>query len=269
MAVSGEEVGTFDEVKRIVERSPGETLKFKVFRENRHMEVEVVVQERRRKLELDVTQRYGAIGIQPNAPSAVVGIASTESPAYRAGLRTFDVITYVAGRPIRRFTDLEKELGNNRGVTIPVTYMRPQSVPGALGGLADMAVFEAGVVSLTPHVQGESFTERTGLELADRYAASVPRGSYLYQAGLRPGDRIVALDGQSVPAWSTFVDRLASSPDRSHRIDFISARDNLERSGDFRVRREDFIDESGQRYSRYVLPCGSWANLVQKGRIWV
>lgn len=265
MAVGGVEVGTFEEVKRIVERSPGETLNFKVFRDNEHIELEVVAQERRRHLELDIVQRYGAIGIQPNAPAAVVGIVSGESPAYRAGLRTFDVVTFVAGRPINRYMDLERELENNRGVTVPVTYMRPQPVPGTLGGLADMAVYEAGVVSLTPNAQGETFTERTGIELADRYAATVPKGSYLYQAGLRPGDRIVALDGQKIPAWSTFVDRLAESLDEDHRLDFVAARDNRERSGNFRVRREDFVSEAGRRFSRYILPCGSWANMVERG----
>lgn len=265
LAVSGREVGTFEEVRRIVERSPGETLVFKVFRDNKHVDVEVLAQERRRHLELDITQRYGAIGIQPNAPAAVVGIISGESPAYRAGLRTFDVITFVAGRPIHRYMDLERELENNHGVTVPITYMRPHHVPGALGGLADMAVYEAGVVSLTPNTHGESFTERTGMELADRYVATVPKGSYLYQAGLRPGDRLVALDGQRIPAWSTFVDWLAESPDKDHRLDFIAARDNRERSGNFRVRREDFVSEGGQMYSRYVLPCGSWANLVERG----
>lgn len=265
MSVNGTEVGTFEEVRRIVERNPGETLKFKVFRDNRHLDLEVVAQERRRHLGLDIVKRYGAVGIQPNAPAAVVGIISGESPAYRAGLRTFDIVTFIAGRPIERYMDLEKELANNRGITVPVTYLRPQRVPGVLGGLADMAVFEAGVVSLTPNVQGETFTERTGIELADRYAATVPKGSYLYQTGLRPGDRIVALDGQKIPAWSTFVDRLADSPDVDHRLDFIAARDNRARSGNFRVRREDFVSEGGQQFSRYILPCGSWANLVEAG----
>ncbi len=265
MEVNGAPVGTFDEVRRIVERSPGETLHFKVFRENQHVDVEVVSLDRRRKLELDIEQRYGSIGIQPNAPAAVVGIMAADSPAYRAGLRTFDVITYVAGRPIRRFMDLEKELENTRGVTVPVTYLRPQHVPGALGGLSDMAVYEAGVVSLTPDVEGETFTERTGIELADRYAAAVPKGSYLYQAGLRPMDRIVTLDNKTVPAWSTFVDRLAEAPDVEHQLTFYSARDDRLRSGRFRIRREDFSSESGQQFSRYVLPCGSWANLVERG----
>lgn len=265
LSVSGQEVGTFDEVRRIVERSPGEKLNFKVFRDNTHVDVEVVVQERRRKLELDIVQRYGAIGIQPHAPSAVIGISSPESPAYRAGLRTFDVITFVAGVRIDRFRDLRPELDHNRGTTIPVTYMRPQSVSGVLGGLADMAVYETGVVSLTPNVRGETLFELAGIELADRYAATVPKGSYLYQAGLRPGDRIVSLDGQRIPAWSTFVDRLAAAPDENHRLEFISARDGQSRSGEFRIRREEFSDQDGQRFFRYVLPCGSWANLAEAG----
>src|SRR4029078_11225627 len=36
MSVNGEEVATFDEVKRIIAKSPGELLHFKVFRDNRH-----------------------------------------------------------------------------------------------------------------------------------------------------------------------------------------------------------------------------------------
>ncbi len=100
--------------------------------------------------ELDIIERVGTIGIQPSAPAAVIGVPSPDSPAYRAGLRTFDVVTNVAGKAVRRYMDLEDALDQNLGETVPVTYMRPVPVPGALGGLADMAVFETGVVALTP-----------------------------------------------------------------------------------------------------------------------
>ncbi len=266
MAVNGIEVGTFEEVRRIVERSPGEELTFKVFRENRHVDITVKVQEQKRHLDLDITERYGTVGIQPNSPAAVVGITAPDSPAYRAGLRTFDIVTSVAGQPIRRFMDLEVELQNNRGETVPVSYVRPSRVVGVLGGLADLAVLEAGVVALTPHAQAGTLLERTGLELADLFAAAVPPGSYFFQAGLRPGDRLLELDGQKLPAWSSFVDRLRGELDVEHRLDFVSARDGRPRSGTFRVRREDFVSDSGAAYSRYVLPCGSWANLAEQGQ---
>jgi len=265
LAVNGEEVGTFDEVRRRVEQSPGQRLQLLLFRDSRHELVEVTASEERRALALDLTARVGSLGIQPNMPAPVVGISSPDSPAFRAGLRSFDWITFVAGRPIRSFRDLEAEFGSNRGETIPVTYLRPTRVAGVLGGLADLAVFEAGVVALTPHAREGDLLLRTGMESVDLFVAAVPAGSYLFKAGLRPGDRLVNLDEQPLAAWSSFVSRLSQAPEAPHRLDFVSGRDGKLRSGTFQVRREDFLSAGGEKFSRYVLPCGSWSNLVEKG----
>ncbi|HMR81178.1 MAG TPA: site-2 protease family protein, partial [Polyangiaceae bacterium] len=197
----------------------------------------------------------------------VVGIADTDSPAYRAGLRTFDVITHVAGQPVRRYMDLEQSLRENRGETVPVTYLRPDVMSDALGGAADFGVYETGVVALTPDPNGTDFTSRTGVELADLYAAIVPEDSYLHKAGLRPGDKLLRLDDEAIPAWSTFRERVLSAPDRSHRIDYLAARDGRERSGTFQMRREDFTDEHGQTFARYVLRVQHWIPLAPEDRV--
>src|SRR5687768_13400759 len=237
MAIDGQEVGTFDEVKRIIGNSPARPLKFTVFRDNRHVDVEVTTEEtveRReqdlKQRDLDITQRVGTVGIQPSAPAAVIGVSNPDSPAYRAGLRTFDIITNVGGVPVRRFMDLQSALSENAGETLPITYLRPVTVPNALGGLADMAVFESGVVALTPDPSGSTLFERAGIELADLYLAIVPEDSYLYRAGLRPGDKILRLNDEEVPAWSTFCERVLSARDKSHRLDFQAARDGRVRS---------------------------------------
>jgi len=120
---------------------------------------------------------------------------------------------------------------------MPVTYLRPVSVPDALGGLADMAVFEAGVVALTPDTSGIDLASRTGIELADLYAAVVPEDSALYKAMLRPGDKVMRLDGETLPAWSSLLERLRVAGDRPHHIDFWSAREGRVRSGTFQIRR--------------------------------
>src|SRR4051812_42474098 len=251
MSVNGEEVATFDEVKRIITKSPGKLLHFKVFRDNRHVDVEVTSEDTVERRDLDITERVGSVGIQPSAPSAVIGVPNPESPAYRAGLRTFDIVTNVGGLPIRRFNDLSEAFRDNAGETLPITYLRPVPVPNALGGLAEVAVLEAGVVALTPDAAGATLLERTGLELADLYAALVPENSYFYKAGLRPGDKILKLDDEPIAAWSTFNERVMTQPDRPHRIE--AARDGVVRSGTFQVRREDFTDDRGQSFSRYVL----------------
>ncbi len=274
MSVDGQEVGTFDELKRIIAASPAKTLKLQVFRDNRHVDVEVTAEEtveRRggdmKQGELEITERIGTLGIQPSAPTAVIGVPNPDSPAYRAGLRTFDIITNVGGMPVRRFMDLTSALSENAGETLPVTYMRPVSVPDALGGLADMAVFESGVVALTPDPSGSTLFERTGVEIADLYLAFVPPDSYLYKAGLRPGDKILRLDEEPVPAWYTFAERVKAAPDKQHRIDYQAARDGRVRTGTFQIRREDYRDDAGQVSSRYVFLKQQWIPVTAEERV--
>lgn len=267
MSVNGEEIGTFDELRRLVAKSPGRPLVIRVFRGNRHIDVEVTPEETIERRELDIIERVGTIGVQPSAPAAVIGVSHPESPAYRAGLRTFDIITNVAGKPVRRYMDLEDILDQNRGETVPVTYVRPVPISGALGGFADMAVFEAGVVALTPDATGEDLLGRTGFELADLYAAIVPEDSYFYKAGLRPGDKVLDLDGDPLPAWSTFRERVFREPDRPHRIQYLASRDGRPRFGTFQMRREDFTDSDGQTFARYVLPAQHWVPLAPEARV--
>ncbi len=164
--------------------------------------------------------------------------------------------------------DLEDAFDADVGGTLPVTYLRPVSVPDALGGLADMAVFEAGVVALTPDANGTTLLERTGIETADLYVAIVPVDSYLHKAGLRAGDKLLRLDDESVPAWSTFRERVFAAPDRQHRFDYFAARDGRVRSGTFQMRREEFSDQRGQTIARqYVLPIQHWTPVSPEERV--
>jgi regulator of sigma E protease len=275
LAVNGEEIGTFDELKRIVAKNPAKPVTFKVFRDFHQTDVEVVASEtltnalssEAEQSPLDnPDERIGTVGIQPSAPAAVIGVVE-DSPAYRAGLRTFDLITNVAAQRIDRYVDLESELAHNHGETVPVAYLRPVEVNGALGGLAEMAVFEAGVAALTPLSAGQNLLERTGIESSDMYVSHLPRDSYLYRAGLRPGDKIVRLDDEELPAWSTFRERVWAERDRAHRIEFLSERDGRLRSGTFQMRREDFSDEHGQNFARYVFGVQHWVPLAAAG--WV
>jgi regulator of sigma E protease len=226
-----------------------------------------VVADTTEKRDLDITERVGSIGVQPSAPAAVVGVSDPEAPAYRAGLRTFDIVTHVNGEPVRRFMDLERIMLENRGETVPVTYLRPVVVPQALGGLAEMAVFEAGVVALTPDPAGHDLVTRTGMELADLYAAVVPEESYLYRAGLRAGDKVLRLDDLGVPAWSTFIERIKGAPDKPHRIDYLAARDSRVHSGTFQMRREEFVADQGQIAKIYVLQVEHWLPLAPEDKV--
>jgi regulator of sigma E protease len=255
LSVDGEEIGTYAELARIVRKSPGRELMLKVFRQASYVEVPVTPEEIVERRELEMVERVGKLGIYPSLPRAVIGVPRPDSAAYRAGLRTFDVVILVGGKPIKRFVDLESALRDNRGENMPITYLRPRAVDGALGGLVDGAVYEPGVANLTPDPAAGDLFSRTGIELADLYAAVVPDAA-LRQAGLMPGDKVTDLDDTPLPAWSVFRERLLSAPDQPHTLGWL--RDGRRMSGTIQMRREQWTDDYGQHFDRYVMRTTHW-----------
>ena len=84
-------------------------------------------------------------------PAPVIGVPRTDSPAYRAGLRTFDRVIgdqRAQGRALLR--SRQAALAENRGDTVVLTYLRPVDAPNAMGGLCDLAVLDPQVATLTP-----------------------------------------------------------------------------------------------------------------------
>jgi len=260
LEVDGERVATFAEVQRKVQKSPGKELKLTVFRNNEHIEVSVTPEERIEERPLGMTDRIGVIGVGPSRPAAVIGLRRSDSPAFRAGLRTQDVVTEVRGMPVATFADLERLLAGNRGETVPVAYLRPRRVAGPPEPLAPVYVYETGLAALTPEAQGESLEERTGIELADLYVADVSVASPEHQAGLREGDRLETIDHLPVTSWTMYEERMTQRPLGSHEVEWTRAGERL--SGTMQLAVEVITDEQGSRATRLQFGARNWAPRV-------
>ncbi len=263
LEIDGVHITTFVELQRIVSKSPGRELHMRVFRNNEHVEVNITPAERLAQRALGVVDRLGTIGVAPHQPAAVIGINQRSSPAYRAGLRTFDVITEVRGRPVQTWSELEKQLSENRGETVPITYLRPIKVKDALGALGQLYVYESGLAALTPEQHGKTLLARTGMELADLYVADIDQGSPEYRAGLRVGDRIVAVDDVVVSSWSMYEERISAGAGKlAHTVTW--QRFGERQSGTFQPQLERYLDAATLAPSRPLLAARNWAPRVQE-----
>ena len=274
LSIDGEAVSTYAEMQEKITKNPEKRLVFRVARvvdgagQKSHEEAfEVAVTPRSVTETRDFgrTVTVGRIGVGPSPLAAVIGVRNAKSPAYRAGLRTFDVVTHVAGVPTPRFLDLEKKLRDNGGAAVPIDFLRPRSFPWPDGGapFAELAVYEAHVAVLAPDPpsggEGDGLA-RAGLENGDLYVASVDEGSSEWRAGLRSGDRVVALDGTPVDSWPSFVEDLLAGEGKTRELTW--SRDGRTMTGLLRVRKEEWIDAGGQHVERYVFRSTHWTPTV-------
>jgi len=257
LSIDGDEILTFDDLVDIVEDRAGDPLEFVVERAGAEVRTTITpMLVTRVKAPLDLVESTGLIGVMPVHPEAVVGVASAASPAGAARLQTFDVIVAARGRPIRRFIDLGGALERNRGELIPLTYLRPRRLESALGGLVDLDVYEPHVATVTPEPGDASGLARAGLESAELYVSEVQAGSPEHRIGLRPGDRLVSLDGQPIRVWATFLEDLRVGRGRAHTL--VWRRAGRELSARYALTHEQGTTEYGQRYDRYAVSMRNW-----------
>ena len=157
-------------------------------------------------------------------PSADSGVIVTEvyrgQPAAEAGLRRGDVITRIDGQPVDDFTGVrnraafarpgeELTLGVVRGgEAIEVELTVGEQPPGLLE-LPLPAQGSAAVLGLTladPPRQGRTLGNPPAAVIAD-----VAEGSAAWEAGLRPGDLLLAVDGRAVDGEESARVRLAQT----------------------------------------------------------
>lgn len=285
VAIDGSAVRSFPEVQQAFAKRAGTPMRVTVDRDGKDVDVTVTPVDEVEVIEpseLELYEHVGRIGIAPTFAAPVIGIPRTDSPAWRAGLRTFDRITSVNGRKVDTFVDLLQILSQNRGDNAVLTYLRPVAVPQGPESLCDFAVLETGIASLAPRPRPEGAAvrdgdpegrakdvlDRVGIEGVEMYVAYVPEGSSEHKMGLRAGDRITHLDGVPQRMWkvdrrgghalddTTMVGMLLREPNRVHELVWTRAGERM--SGTFQLRKERWDDELGQHYERYVFRTTRW-----------
>ncbi len=210
LRVDDEEVTTFYELARIIQEHPREDVEILVDRGGTRHTVHVrPFLARSTREPLDLVEEVGRIGIKPHHPLAVIGVTSPSSPAAGARLRTFDRIVAAARRPVERWIDLEDALDGNNGATVPVSYLRPTRVPDALGGLIELEVYDPHVTTLTPEPGPGDALTRAGIEPADLFVSSVALAAH-GRSDVRPGDRLMTVDGRPIRMWATMLEDIAA-----------------------------------------------------------
>ncbi len=198
--LNGKSVRTFDEVREALTGVHDRAVPIAVQRGDELVRTEITPT---RTVEVNPIARLtrGMIGISPGARAAILGVPAG-SPAEAAGLKTFDRVLTLNGQPVKDEIALAEMLAKaSSPLTLEVARPRRLEVAGANVQTAD-------IVKLTMEKQpGEGYAA-LGAERDDLYVGVVEQGSPAASAGVRPGDRLLEVDGEPIIAIALFSSKL-------------------------------------------------------------
>lgn len=139
------------------------------------------------------------VGVKSPDYDTVSDFVPDTSAAYAAGLRTGDRIVRVDDTPVERWSAIEEAVGRkgeadavrltvDRGGTTETLTLAPEQRARALGSMFGTTI---------PPVVG-----------------GVVTGMPAYKAGLKEGDRVLAIDGQPIQVWSDLLRALRGRVDQ-------------------------------------------------------
>jgi regulator of sigma E protease len=208
-ALDGEPVRWWREVANALRASPGRELELSYEREGRSASLRLAVEAREGFSEYGEPAEVGWAGLGHSRPSALLGILDPRAAGRAAGLRSGDLVTAVAGRPIEDWYGLRDAYAEaEAGGSVPFEVKRglgtePETLRVEVPGLGSLAAL--GVVRATALI------------------SEVEPGSPADRAGLEKEDLILECDGEPVTYFASFARAVSTSQGRA--IPLVYARD--------------------------------------------
>lgn len=204
VAIDGEDVRSWRDMHQRILDAPGQELRLQIERDGERMDRVVTPQKKMDRNVLGVATPVGRLGVLRRFYAPQVGIIDETSAAYAEGLRTGDVITSVNGEPVRTIEELERMLEGTGDGLVRLTYLRAEPVQGPLG---TYLFYESAHAQLLPR-KGPDGRPSTGLLPGNTFVRAVDPGSPAERAGIRPGDRVLEVDGTPFAKWEYLNDVL-------------------------------------------------------------
>ncbi len=153
-------------------------------------------------------RRIEGVGLSHNSPSSTVGVTDPRSPAWTAGLRSGDRVVSVDGGDVYTYTELLSALTPDQAHTLEVErWEAPEGE--AVAGIDDLPAKRE--VTLKPDSayeppDHEVYRNPWGVVPVSIFVGHVEDDSAADVAGVRRGDRLVAIDGSVVRTWEDVLE---------------------------------------------------------------
>ena len=261
VAVDGEDVRTWDDFNARITAAPGSEVRITIERGTAQGEAArtltkiVTPRVHMRTDPFGGRERVGLIGVTPyfKLPQigVMAGVGGEDCPAYKAGLRTFDIVTAIHGRPVATSSELDPLVHPRGSGMLVITYLRPVDTALGFVSLSLLSPRTAQVVPASTAPPGKPPRYDAGVRPGGTFVHAVEPGTPAAAIGLGKGDMITQLDGQPVASWEVLTQALDEHPIDEHTVAWHGI-DGVDHHASFRLDRRQRLDEYKAESTYYV-----------------
>jgi regulator of sigma E protease len=201
VAINGKRILAEEEFRDVESASAGKEITLTVLRDNKETELRVIPS----------TVTRWMLGI--SCATSILDSVKDNSPASAAGLMKGDEILEVNSKPVTGFSDIRKLVTESVENTCIFTVKRNTAVSLVSVSFADEKARESLLDSLVPFY---------GLKVD-----SLVEGFPAEKIGMKPGDRIVSLDGKEIKNWNALLQRVMLGHGKPMVIEWMRGSERL------------------------------------------
>lgn len=226
LAVGPTFVTTWTEMEDTLRTQQNKNLTLTVERGDKRVELPFTVGAVRLRNPYGEEELVGGIkGIAPNPLQPMVGISSSTTPAFQAGLRTGDLVTKVGDKSVATYDAFNQALRDawKSGASVALTYQRGLGTDAKVSDHTGQLQFPSSSVPENESPLGIGVA--LGFYPSELVVYKVNPDSPAEKAGLKTGDRVVSVNGNPVYNFETIVDAVQDSGQKKQEAQVVLERD--------------------------------------------
>lgn len=194
-----------------------------------------------------------AFGFDRYAPSTLVLVDDKASPAAKAGLETGDLVTHVNGVEVRTWYELADVVAAATGPLELTLYRGDEEEPRSF------TVAPSADWNPTPTPTDDAVWVRYGMADTAGFVAAVEPESPADRAGMKAGDRVLAVQGVPIRRFGDIVEVLArhttgkGEEQSAAAVDIVVRRDGAVQTLSVRPETTRIVDDTGKWEWRPIL----------------
>jgi regulator of sigma E protease len=188
-------------------------------------------------------------GLTQDSRSTLIGVASPESPAAKAGMQTLDVILEVGGQKVNYWRELQPAIFKSISDGRETVELKVREITKS----DDASIRTVQIPVAKGWDEKTNLTDMLGFESAELYIFQTKKDSPADKAGIQPKDKVVRIGNDEIHQWQDVLKRVKSFDTTTDGLDFVVLRNGEEKTLKIRPEMTELMTQKGQEEKRFTV----------------